>query len=127
MSPRGEHVIQSGAASSCLSRQPANENRGDRRLRILDISRSPSGKMYFINWDTSNFGPKRLNYARNSGVFPVCCGLLVLSICVAWFGPNSMPIGESYLFFTVTDQIQCTDFKFRCCAFIPQCVVKPAL
>lgn len=47
----------------------------------------------------------------NSNVFPLRCGLLIVSICVAWVRASSATTGKSYPFVTVTDRIPCTDFK----------------
>lgn len=61
--------------------------------------------MYSTKRNIPNFVYKPMSCKYNWNVFPFCCGLLFVLVCVAWIGANSVPIGNPYPSMTVTCRI----------------------
>lgn len=56
---------------------------------------------------------KHISSKQNSNTFPICCGLLVVSVCTDLVEAHSVSTGTSYPLAISIDRILCSDCKSK--------------
>lgn len=98
-------------------RQATNENGCDKQSWNPNIPQKRFDRMHIVNRSVSSFAYKLISCRYNVNVFPLCYGLKVDFVYVAWGGANWVFIGNSYPLVTVTGRTSYTTFKSKCITF----------